>query len=82
MWIGGLSSQSDIGIEMSLTQSDEVGNQPLVGLIKTEGASTILIGSSSIKIMPNGEFELQKEAGRGVLANELLTSILNPDLDD
>jgi hypothetical protein len=75
IWVAGTNSQSNIGIGMALSQMDKAGKMPLMKLLQAANVSVVIAGSSGIKIMANGTFELREGAGRGVLDKESIMEI-------
>ncbi|MGY2274151.1 MULTISPECIES: hypothetical protein [Pseudomonas] len=69
IWVGGVDSQSDYALAMSLNQS-HAGGQPLRDLFETPGVSTVIAGASGIEIQADGTFTLTENIGRGVLSEQ------------
>jgi hypothetical protein len=76
IWVGGTNSQSDVGLAISLGQTDRVGNQPLLDLLNIQGVSITLAGASGIDVKADGTFTLTDNIGRGVLTKEEVTEVL------
>lgn len=64
--VGGLSSQSNCGLALTIGQSTNSDSMPLADLLRTKNVSIVMAGASSVSISPNGEFDLL-DNGRGVL---------------
>lgn len=65
IWVGGADAQTDFQLALSLKQ-EEGGRQPLKDLLETPGICTVITGSSSIDVKPDGTFKLGT-VGRGEL---------------
>lgn len=75
IWVGGVNSQSDMGLAIGLGQSDPAGNQPLLGLLEAEGVSVTLAGASGIDVRADGTFTLTENIGRGVLNEQAVSKV-------
>ena len=69
IWVGGLDSQTDFSLRMSLEQTC-AGRQPLLDLLETPGVSTTIAGASGVEIKADGTVILQENKGRGVLSEQ------------
>ncbi|UXU86128.1 RHS repeat-associated core domain-containing protein [Burkholderia sp. S-53] len=70
IWVGGINSQSDTGLEAAIGQNYGSNDQPILNLMKNEGVSVVIAGSSGISIYPNGTFTLREGVGRGILSKD------------
>jgi hypothetical protein len=74
--VGGVNSQSDVGLAVTLGQSDRAGNQPLLNLLKIQDVSITLAGASGIDVKADGTFTLRTDIGRGVLNKDAVNTVL------
>lgn len=79
IWVGGLDSQSDRSMKMSLRQEDGSGRQPLLDLLNTKRVFVTLAGASGIDIKPDGTFELAEGGQPKVFENDWIKHHLNID---
>ncbi|MDQ0739158.1 hypothetical protein QF045_002018 [Pseudomonas sp. W4I3] len=69
IWVGGVDSQSDFSLAMSLDQT-HAGRQPLRELLDSPGVCVTIAGASGIEIKADGTFTLTENIGRGVLSEQ------------
>ncbi|WP_213990805.1 hypothetical protein [Sodalis sp. dw_96] len=75
--VGGMNSESDIGLSLFIGQSHFSGTRPILELINMPDVSTVIAGSSGISIKPNGAFSLKDDDGcRGVLTEEQARAVM------
>jgi hypothetical protein len=75
--VAGDNSHSDVGIRAVLEQKDRAGEKPFFKLLTIKSVNAVVAGSSGIKIMADGKFELREGSGRGILRSESIEKIFD-----
>lgn len=69
IWVGGLSSQSQTGLLISIGQRNNNNEQPILDLFNTNGVSVEIAGANGVTVYPDGKFDIDN-FGRGFLTEQ------------
>lgn len=67
IWVGGVNSQTNLALEMAISQDNRNNEQPILDLFNTNGVSVEIAGSKGVTVHPDGRVELMDGPGRGFL---------------
>lgn len=67
IWVGGVNSQTNTALDMTISQHNNNNEQPILDLFNTNGVSVEIVGSHGVTVHPDGTVELMKGSGRGPL---------------
>ncbi|MDH0353401.1 hypothetical protein N7387_01640, partial [Morganella sp. GD04133] len=67
IWVGGVNSQTNTALDMTISQHNNNNEQPILDLFNTNGVSVEIAGSHGVTVHPDGTVELMKGSGRGPL---------------
>lgn len=67
IWVGGVNSQTNLALEMAISQDNKNNEQPILDLFNTNGVSVEIAGSKGVTVHPDGRVELMDGPGRGFL---------------
>lgn len=67
IFVGGIDSDSDMSLSMSIHQTDAEGHKPLQELLTLPGIDIMMAGALGLTIHPNGEVVFDMAGSRGEL---------------
>ncbi|KJF78226.1 hypothetical protein UA45_07600 [Morganella morganii] len=65
IWVGGVNSQTNLALEMAISQDNRNNEQPILDLFNTNRVSVEIAGSKGVTVHPDGRVELMDGPGRG-----------------
>lgn len=81
IWVGGVNSQSNLALEMAISQDNRNNEQPILDLFNTNRVSVEIAGSKGVTVHPDGRVELMDGPSRGFLTaqekKDLLSEIVS-----
>lgn len=77
IWVGGINSQTDTGLDIAISQQNSNKNKPILDLFNTNGVSVEIAGSHGVTVHPDGKVELMDGAGRGFLTAQKKQDLLS-----